>query len=122
MRRIKAAIWILSLVFALSVCSHIAVRHVTTKIYTSLYSIGTVAATGDIAGAQQQLQDLLNYYESHQHVLELFLRRESVASLSVNIHGLTAYLAPDNLPDLRSEIDKAAEQTQMLEHLFLSIV
>lgn len=122
MRRIKAAIWILALTLLLSVCSHVAVRHMTTKIYTQLYNISTVAATENIAVAQKQLQELLHYYESRQHILELFLRRESVASLSVNLHGLTAYLAPDNLPDLCSEIDKAAEQVQMLEHLFLSII
>ncbi|MEG1010891.1 MAG: DUF4363 family protein [Ruthenibacterium sp.] len=122
MRRIKAAAWILVLVLALSYCSHRVVHHIIDEICTQLYTVKTSACTGNHADAKRQLREALLYFKGRQHALELFLKRENVAALGVNLHGLDAYLCAENLPDLCSEIDKAVEQARMLEHLFISIV
>lgn len=64
---------------------------------------------------------MLEYYETRQHLLEFFIRRETVTSASVSLHGLSAYANGETIQDLFSEIDKASEQIHAMEHLFFSI-
>ena len=55
------------------------------------------------------------------NLLEFFIRRETVTSASVSLHGLSAYANGETIQDLFSEIDKASEQIHAMEHLFFSI-
>ena len=80
-----------------------------------------LAEAGAYKSSAQHLQALLEYYDSRQHFLELFLRRETVAAASVNLHGLPAYAKDETVRDLYSEIDKASEQIAAMEHLFSSV-
>ena len=122
MVRVKPAVLILLLALVLALGSHLAVRHVTAEVEAQLLEVRALACADAYSDANLCLTRLLSYYESQQHLLELFIKRESVAALSVNLHGLHAYLSEDNLSDLCSEIDKAAQQTRMMHHLYFSIL
>lgn len=121
MRRIRIAWVILALSALLCVISHITVLRITQSVGQQLSQARALAETGEYESAAQRLQALLEYYDSRQHFLELFLRRETVAAASVNLHGLPAYAKEETVRDLYSEIDKADEQIRAMEHLFSSV-
>lgn len=121
MRRIRIAWAILALSALLCVISHLTVLHITQSVGQQLLQARALAQAKEYESAAQQLQTLLEYYDSRQHFLELFLRRETVAAASVNLHGLPAYAKEETIRDLYSEIDKADEQIQAMEHLFSSV-
>ena len=103
MRRIRIAIFILLLAAALSAASHFAVFRVTRSVQAQLSGIREAAGAQNYENAAHQIDALLEYYETRQHLLEFFIRRETVTSASV------------------SQIDKASEQIHAMEHLFFSI-
>lgn len=121
MRRIRIAWAILALSALLCVVSHITVLRITQSVEQQLLQARALAEAQEYESAAQQLQQMLQYYDSRQHFLELFLRRETVAAASVNLHGLPAYAKEETVRDLYSEIDKANEQIQTMEHLFSSV-
>ena len=121
MQRIRIAWAILALSALLCGISHVTVLRITQSVGQQLSQARALAETGEYEDAAQQLRMLLEYYDSRQHYLELFLRRETVAAASVNLHGLPAYAKEETVRDLYSEIDKADEQIQAMEHLFSSV-
>lgn len=121
MRRIRIAWAILALSVLLCVIGHITVLHITQSVQRQLLQARTLAEAEAYDSAAQHLQALQEYYDSRQHFLELFLRRETVAAAGVNLHGLPAYAQAETVRDLYSEIDKATEQIDAMEHLFSSI-
>ena len=121
MRRIRIAIFILLLAAGLSAASHFAVFRVTQSVQAQLSGIREAAGAQNYENAAHQIDALLEYYETRQHLLEFFIRRETVTSASVSLHGLSAYANGETIQDLFSEIDKASEQIHAMEHLFFSI-
>ena len=121
MRRIRIAWAIVALSVLLCVISHLTVLRITQAVQQQLLQARELAAAKKYESAAQQLEGLLEYYDSRQHFLELFLRRETVAAASVNLHGLPAYAKEETVRDLYSEIDKATEQIRAMEHLFSSV-
>ena len=117
MRRIRIAIFILLLAAALSASSHFAVFRVTQSVQAQLSGIREAADAQNYENAAHQIDALLEYYETRQHLLEFFIRRETVTSASVSLHGLSAYANGETIQDLFSEIDKASEQIHAMEHL-----
>ncbi len=121
MRRIRIAWAIIALSVLLCIGSHISVLRITQSVQEQLAQIRALAAAQEYEHAAQQIDALLQYYDSRQHWLELFLRRETVAAANVNLHGLSAYAKAETVRDLYSEIDKAAEQIEAMAHLFSSV-
>lgn len=121
MRRIHLAWVILLLSALLCLSSHFAVLHITDSLHAQLAQIRTAAAAGNYSDAETQAKQLADYYDTRQHLLEMFLRRDTVAAASVSLNGLPAYAREDTVRDLLSEIDKADEQICAMEHLFFSI-
>lgn len=121
MRRVRAAIVIVILMFLLAIFGHSEVRNITETMENQLQTAQKSAFAKDFTTSKTQIKTLLLYFEKQQHLLEFFVRRDTIAALSVNLHGLSAYTYEDNLQDLSSEIDKAIEQINMMEHLFFSV-
>jgi len=121
MRRIRIAWVILLLSALLCVSSHFAVLHITDSVHAQLAQIRSAAASEDYHTAEQLAEELAAYYGTRQHLLEIFLRRDTVAAASVSLNGLAAYAQKDTVYDLLSEIDKADGQISAMEHLFFSI-
>lgn len=121
MRRIRIAWLILSVTVLLCAASHFAVLHITQSAQQQLSQARALAEARDYEGALRRLHTLEEYYASRQHLLELFLRRETVAAIGVNLHGLPAYANEETIRDLYTEIDKAIEQLHATEHLFSSV-
>ena len=84
MRRIRIAIFILLLAAALSAASHFAVFRVTQSVQAQLSGIRAAAGAQNYENAAHQIDALLEYYETRQHLLEFFIRRETVTSASVS--------------------------------------
>ena len=80
MRRIRIAIFILLLAAALSAASHFAVFRVTQSVQAQLSGIRAAAGAQNYENAAHQIDALLEYYETRQHLLEFFIRRETVTS------------------------------------------
>ena len=121
MRRIRIAWAILGCIVLLALGSHIAVWRVTQNICGQLEELRASAESNNYPAALEQANALADYFASRQHLLEFFIKRETVAAASVSLHGLPAYVDEETRRDLFSEIDKAAEQVRMLEHLFFSV-
>ena len=121
-RRLRAVWMILAVTFIMTLFSHVRIQQITNDVCTGLVRMRETACQGNYEGASQQMDELLAYYDAQQHFLEFFIKRETVLSTCVNLHGLKAYIRADSLPDLCSETDKALEQARTLEHLFTAIV
>lgn len=121
MRRIRIAWMIVLLSAMLCLFSHVAVRRVTDSVHAQLDHIRHAAAEQDYAEAEALAAHLAEYYGARQHLLEIFLRRDTVAAANVSLNGLAAYAREDTVCDLMSEADKADEQIAAMEHLFFSI-
>ena len=101
--------------------SHFAVLHTTRRVHTQLAQVRAAAVEERYADAAVQAKALAEYYNTRQHLLEIFLRRDTVAAVSVSLNGLAAYAEEDTQRDLFSEVDKADAQVSALEHLFFSV-
>lgn len=121
MKRIKAAVWILSLVLALGIISQWTVYHVLHTTQAHLEQVRTLANAQNYSAAAEEIDAALTYFEARQHTLECFIRRDTVAAVSVSLHGLSAYTQEDNAADLNTELNKAQAQLHMMEHLFFSV-
>ncbi len=121
MRRIRIAWLILILTAALCLTSHFAVRRVMETVHAQLNDIRLAGEAGDYSRAEQKAKALTQYYGKRQHLLEIFIRRDTVGAASVSLNGLAAYAREDTVRDLCSEIDKAQEQIRAMEHLFFSV-
>lgn len=119
--RVRIAWSILAAVALLAVCGHFLVHWATHQTLEQLEAARAWAGAGQFDKAAAQVAELVEGFERHEHLLEFFLKRETVASVSVNLHGLAAYTNADSIYDLASELDKAAQQVRMLEHLFCSV-
>ncbi|MEG0911632.1 MAG: DUF4363 family protein [Ruthenibacterium sp.] len=120
-RRITAALVLLAVIFCFCVCGHVAVRCVSDTALQKLTCIRSYAQVQNYKDAKLSIGSLCAYYQQQQHILELFIKRDSVANLTVNLAGLSAYATPDNASDLYNEIDKAVAQVNMMKHLFFSV-
>ena len=71
--------------------------------------------------AAKRAGDAAQQFSHSAHFLEFFIRRESVASASVNLRGIAAYATSENSPDFFNETDKLIEQLAMMQHLYISV-
>ncbi len=121
MKRVRTAVCILALLVLLALLGHCGVHSVTSHALEGLSQARLYAQQGRFEEVLACVNDVTDDFERHEHLLEFFIKRETVASLSVNLHGLAAYASADNFSDFMNETDKALEQVRMLEHLFFSI-
>ncbi|MEG1548917.1 MAG: DUF4363 family protein [Ruthenibacterium sp.] len=121
MRRVTAAFALLAIIFCLSLCGHFAVRCVTDTALEKLCFIRSYVQVQNYKDAKLSIDNLAAYYQQQQHILELFIKRDVVANLTVNLNGLSAYATHDTVADLYNEIDKVTAQVAMMKHLFFSI-
>lgn len=120
-RRITAALALLAVIFCFSICGHVAVRCVTDTALQKLNYIRSYMQVQNYKDAKLSIDNLCLYYQQQQHILELFIKRDSVANLTVNLAGLSAYVTHDTTFDLYNEIDKVTAQISMMQHLFFSV-
>ena len=121
-RRVYAALLILLSTFSLTWFSHIQIHRITEYTCAGLSEIRQAASEKKYDLASQILDETLSYYKHNQHFLEFFIKRETVITTTVILQGLKAYINRTSIADLFSEIAKAQEQLQMMEHLFTAIV
>ncbi len=122
MRKRFVPIIIAVIVTMLTLWGHFEVKSTVSNAITQLNEIKIFAEQDNFSGAETAIKKLLCDFDAKQHLLELFIKRESISAVSVNLHGLKAYATKDTAQDLLSEIDKAIEQLNMLQHLFFSIL
>lgn len=122
MRRIKIAFFIILITVSLAFFSHFAVTCITQEVCAQLDAIQTSAQQGEYATALLQADALSAYFSYHQHLLEFFIKRDTVAAIGINLRGLPAYINQETQQDLSTEIEKTKEQMQMLHHLFVDVV
>lgn len=122
MKRIWMAFLILAMMGAVAFGSHSVVSHVASDVLKSLDDVRALAQQGDFASARRELTSAVSDFDRDGHILELFFKREYIANIRVSLAGLDAYANQESAPDLYSEIDKAAQQVRMMEHMYDSIL
>lgn len=122
MKRIWAALLILAVMAIFSFVGHSCVHNVTNRAADSLQTAKELALQGDFNAARAELKTASDEFGRDGHILELFLKREYVTNIRVNLAGLDAYAYEESAPDLYSEIDKAVQQVRMMEHMYDSIL
>ncbi|MEG1367102.1 MAG: DUF4363 family protein, partial [Oscillospiraceae bacterium] len=85
-------------------------------------AVQAAAKNGDFESSEQKAHSLAQNFENKKHLLELFIKRDYIANLDININGLYAYANEDTEKDLYNEIDKARAQMLSMQHLFFRIV
>ncbi len=121
MTKAKISVAIFTLIVIYAVISQLIIKDITDELSDKLYAVRASASAGDYTTADALNDELLNFYNSQEIVLDIFVKKEAIATLSVSLNSLSAYIAPDNLSDLQSEIDKAQQHTKALEKAFSTL-
>lgn len=119
--RVRAAWVIMAAVIALSLAGHIWVHRATERTILQLEDLAACARSGDYKKAGQKALKTAEDFDKCAHGLEMFMRREAVAEISVSLHGLSAYANRESLYDLCSEADKTIRQLRLLEHMYCTL-
>ncbi len=121
MNRVRIALALLAGLLALSFFSHRQVLRITGGTLETLYEAREAMRSADYERAAKRAGDAAQQFSHSAHFLEFFIRRESVASASVNLRGIAAYATSENAPDFFNETDKLIEQLAMMQHLYISV-
>lgn len=121
MNRVRIALALLAGLLALSFFSHRQVLRITDGTLETLYEAREAMRSADYERAAKRAGDAAQQFSHSAHFLEFFIRRESVASASVNLRGIAAYATSENSPDFFNETDKLIEQLAMMQHLYISV-
>lgn len=122
MKRVRAAFWLLAFLVVLIAASSILVRTTNDALLKDLDRIGQLNAEGDYAAALEKIDGMNEYFSHREHWMALFIKRDYLSSIAMCLGGLSAYVGPDNQPDLQSELGKARTQILMTGHLFFSML
>ncbi len=121
MQKIKVSAVIFIVVFILAIFSSVTINEISISLYKDLLQMEEYAEDGDFEAVVQKYNDLMQYFEEKEILLELFLKHDSIVNIAITLHGIEAYLSPEHVPDLNCEIDKAAEQALRLDDMFISL-
>ncbi len=121
MTKAKISVVIFTLIIVYAVTSQLIIEGITKEISDKLYAVRASASAGDFYNADALNDDLLNFYNSQEFVLDLFVKKEAITTLSVSLNSLSAYIQPDNLSDLQCEIDKAQQHAKALDKAFSTL-
>ncbi len=121
MFKAKISIVIFVIIVLIAVFSQLIIENITGELTDRLYAVRASASAGDYTKAGAIHDDLLDYYDSQQIILDIFVKHDVVTTLSISLNSLSSYIEPDNLSDLQAEIDKAKEYAKALDKSFSSI-
>ncbi|MEG2500532.1 MAG: DUF4363 family protein [Oscillospiraceae bacterium] len=122
MTRTYASIVIILLVLILDITGNYLVEDRINGFVAEMNAVQADAKNGDFESSEQKARSLAQNFENKKHLLELFIKRDYIANLDININGLYAYANEDTEKDLYNEIDKARAQMLSMQHLFFRIV
>lgn len=121
MKRIRCALAIFVLLALLSIVAQIHVNQVTREIIHALEQAHTCAVLEQWDLARTFALQASETMETNRHILEFFIKRETVASLALNLKGLSVYAQAPSAPDFIFELTRAKQETQTLRHFFFSV-
>lgn len=121
MKRIRCALAILAVLAVFSLVAQIRVDWVTRQIIFALEQAHTCAVLEEWDMARSFALKASQTMEENRHLLEFFIKRETVASLALNLKGLSVYAQGPSAPDFIFELTRAKQETETLRHFFFSV-
>lgn len=121
MKRIRCAVLILVLLSLLAVAAQIHIDTVTHNIIAALDQAHICAVRNDWEHARSFALHACSIMEDNRHIMEFFIKRETVASLALNLKGLSVYAQAPSAPDFIFELTRAKQETETLRHFFFSV-
>ena len=120
MKRIRCALAIFVLLGLLAVAAQIRVNRVTHEIIIALEQAHACAVLEQWDTARSFALQASEIMEN-RHILEFLIKRETVASLLLNLKGLSVYAQAPSAPDFIFELTRAKQETETLRHFFFSV-
>ena len=71
---------------------------------------------------REKLDELTGKLQSREHMLALFIRRDLLGQIQLEVAGLRAYLDEEHIADLQCEAEHALAQLQTVRHLFFGML
>lgn len=121
MKRIRCALAIFVLLGLLAVAAQIRVDRVTHEIIIALEQAHACAVLEQWDMAHSFALQASEIMEENRHTLEFLIKRETVASLLLNLKGLSVYAQASSAPDFIFELTRAKQETETLRHFFFSV-
>lgn len=122
MARAKIAVWLLLGVLAATLVSSWIVRRAFDTTEQQMLEVVQLCEEGRCERAREKLDELTDKLQSKEHMLALFIRRDMLGQIQLEVAGLRAYLDEEHIADLQCEAEHALAQLQAVRHLFFSII
>lgn len=122
MARAKIAAWLLLGVLAATLVSSWIVRRAFDTTEQEILEVVQLCKEGRCERARERLDELTGKLQSKEHMLALFIRRDLLGQIQLEVAGLRAYLDEEHIADLQCETEHALAQLQAVRHLFFSII
>ncbi len=119
MSRVKIALFLLILIFSVSLVGGLSVDRVTTRLTDYLSAAEKQNQSGDLPALAETLMELDRYYRSREWLLTLFLRRDYAAAAEIALAPLQSYAAAGQKTDCEAALRAARAQIDAARHVFL---
>lgn len=122
MARAKIALWLLLGILAATLISSWFVRRAFDTTEQAMLQVVQLCEEGRCERAREKLDELTAELQRKEHMLALFIRRDMLGQIQLEVAGMRAYLDEEHIFDLQCEAEHALAQLQAVRHLFFSII
>ncbi|MDD3429923.1 MAG: DUF4363 family protein, partial [Oscillospiraceae bacterium] len=110
MKRIYAAVFIITFIISLCIFSSIFIDSFTTQMNEMLDAVTQASLMQDYSALHQNIAALEGYYNKSKPLLFLFLRHDYVYNTSIAISTIQPYSVLGSERDLATEVARAKAQ------------
>lgn len=98
------------------------VRRVSDELEQQFGQAREAVLQGDEEQAAAALRQSLEQFQHTEHLLAVFVRRESLARLDETLHAALSYAQSGNGEETLAELARAESQIYAIRHLFFSVL
>lgn len=122
MKRIYFCIGIALATLLLIVGSGKMMREYSDHLQRQLDAADLAASQQNMEAAAERLQACVLQARENEHLLAIFVRRESLAELDETLSAALRYAQVGNKEETRAELARAGSQLYSMSHLFFSVL
>lgn len=122
MKRIYFCIGIALATLLLIAASGTAMREYSGRLQRQLDAAGLAAAQQDMEAAAALLETCITQAREAEHLLAVFVRRESLAELDETLSAALCFARMGNEEETQAELARAGSQLYSMSHLFFSML
>lgn len=122
MKRIIASAVILAAIISFSIWGTFRVNSVTEEMITLLEQAQVQNDARQRQALENTIKDIEEYFDDHERIFYLLLRRDLIYAPHQSIHMLSSYNTLEGEEDLSAEIQRTITHLKEVRGLFFSVI